>query len=77
MDYAFVKERTRKINMVRDEAKSLLKEFANELETSKPMIVSDLKEYGHEIAGIIVEDVKVWDNGSIDLHFGPMLSETD
>jgi len=65
------------MDQVRYEAKRLLSEYSNNLETSKPEIISNLKEYGREEAGILVEKVVVWDNGSIDIEFGPMLCFAD
>jgi len=66
-------ERHDRMTKCKTEAKRLLVEYADTLETSKPTIVSDLKEFGPEVAGIIINDVVVWDNGSIDLSFGKMV----
>lgn len=64
-----------KMDMVKGEAKSLLKEYSDVLETSKPEIVSNLTEFALEEAGIKVERVVVWDQGSIDIDFGPVLND--
>lgn len=66
-------ERGLRMDSVEAEAKNLLKEYEGKIETSKPEIVSELKEFGREVVGIKVENVVVWDNGSIDIDFGVMI----
>jgi hypothetical protein len=57
---------------VRNEAKYLLREYADRIETSKPEIISNLVEMAREEAGIRVTNVVIWDQGSVDIDFGEM-----
>ncbi len=57
---------------VKNEAKALLREYAGSIETSKPEITSNLYEYAREEAGIRINRVVIWDQGSIDVEFGDM-----
>lgn len=61
---------------VQHEAENLLREYADIIETSKPEIVSNLKEFALEEAGIKLSKVIVWDQGSIDIDFGPMVENS-
>lgn len=59
---------------VRTEAIRLLHQHSPNFETAKPEIVSDLKEYAYEVAGIKVKQVTVWDNGTVDIDFGDVVN---
>lgn len=61
------------MHKVKEEAKELLREYAGNIETSKPEIVSNLNEFALEEAGIRLKNVIVWDQGSIDVEFGKLL----
>lgn len=67
--------RGKAMNMVSAEAKKLLVEHKNTLEVSKNEIISDLKEFGYEIARIKVLEVQIWDNGEVNISFGPLVSD--
>jgi len=61
------------MNKVQREAKNLLREYADNIEMGKTEITSNLKEFAIEEAGIRLERVVVWDQGSIDIDFGKMI----
>lgn len=63
-------ERDYRMKEVEAEAKSLISEYAGEFATAKPEIVSNLKEFALEEAKIRLDNVVVWDNGSIYIEFG-------
>lgn len=60
------------MDKVKGEAQALLREYAGEIETSKPDIISNLSEFAREEAGIRLTKVVVWDQGSIDVEFGEL-----
>ena len=66
-------KRVEAMHKVKEKAKELLREYAGNIETSKPEIVSNLTEFALEEAGIRVKNVIVWDQGSIDVEFGKLL----
>jgi len=66
-------ERGTRIMKVKEEAKVLLKEYSDILETSKPEIKSNLNEFALEEAGIKITDMVIYDEGSISLEFGKMV----
>jgi hypothetical protein len=58
---------------VKNEAKALMREYTDRIETHKPEITSNIVEMAHEEAGIRVTNVVIWDQGSVDIDFGEML----
>jgi len=68
-------ERGIRMQKVEAEAKELLKEYAEVLETSKPEIKSNLNEFALEEAGIELTNVVIWDQGTIDVEFGKFVGE--
>ena len=67
-------ERGYAITKVEKEMKNLLQEYSDKIETSKPEIISTIKEFGHEVANIKIKNVVIWDNGSADIEFGPIMN---
>lgn len=69
---AYHPSRGYRMQKVEVEAKSLLEEYKDVLETSKPEIKSNLNEFALEEAGIRLTNIVIWDQGSIDVEFGAL-----
>lgn len=66
-------ERGVRMSQVENKARELLRQHSSNLETSKPQIISEINEYAREEAEIRLNNVVIWDNGSIDIEFGTLI----
>lgn len=68
-------ERGQRMELVKRYTRVMLEGNKNKVERAKPYIKNEIIEYGYEVAGIKVESVNIWDNGSVDIYFGENIND--